>query len=72
MLGWDNSNSQYGVLGTWAAAEAGITVGASYWADVQRHWEEHQNRNGSWSYRTGDPEGSLSMTSAGIPLVMSV
>ena len=67
-VSWDNSNSQYGALGAWAAAEAGLTIPPSYWMDVQRHWESSQLKSGGWSYNLGG-EGSLSMTAAGINML---
>ena len=47
---WDNSNSQYGVLGVWAAAEAGLAVPGIYWTGVQSHWERTQLKTGGWDY----------------------
>lgn len=67
-IGWDNSNSQYGALGVWAAAEAGVSVPVSYWQDVQAHWESCQGKNGGWNYNAGG-EGTLSMTSAGVNML---
>ena len=64
---WDNSNSQYGLLGVWSAAEIGQEVPRNYWLDVQKHWVENQHDNGQWGYRT--PTGGdmrLSMTVAGL------
>ena len=63
--GWDNSNSQYGALGVWAAEDAGLSVPLSYWQDVQTHWESCQAKNGGWDYHEGG-SGTLSMTAAGI------
>jgi hypothetical protein len=63
----DNSNSQYGLLGVWSGAEAGIEVPGSYWAKVQKHWSDCQYASGEWGYgaaRSGD--GRISMTAAGI------
>lgn len=65
---WDNSNSQYGVLGAWAAADAGVAIPASYWEQVQQHWELAQSKDGGWAYNTGDT-GTLSMTSAGVNML---
>lgn len=62
---WDNSNSQYGLLGVWAGAEAGVEVPSSYWSAVGAHWVETQLSDGTWSY-AGDPGGSVSMTAAGL------
>ena len=63
---WDNSNSQYGLLGVWSAAEAGVEVPTPYWRDVEKHWDGCQSLNGQWDYHDGGPSGSLSMTAAGV------
>ena len=62
---WDNSNSQYGLLGVWAGAESDIEVPTSYWAAVDDHWTGCQLEDGQWSY-AGDRGGRISMTAAGI------
>ena len=61
---WDNSNSQYGLLGVWAGAEAGIEVPSVYWNSVQKHWVDCQSPEGGWGYTFGGP--TLSMTLAGV------
>jgi hypothetical protein len=61
---WDNSNSQYGVLGIWSAAEAGMEIPRKYWTDVEKHWTDDQDRDGSWGYNHGG--GSVAMTLAGL------
>jgi hypothetical protein len=67
---WDNSNSQYGALGIWAADEAGASAPPSYWIDVQSHWERTQSKNGAWDYGSaGGPDGTLSMTAAGVNML---
>lgn len=63
---WDNSNSQYGLLGVWSAAEQGFNVPPPYWLTVQRHWEKYQSDDGGWSYIQRDSTGSLTMTCAGV------
>lgn len=69
-ISWDNSNSQYGALGAWAAAEAGVPVSATYWQGVQEHWEQSQSpKTGGWEYRTATGEGVLSMTAAGVNML---
>jgi hypothetical protein len=68
-VGWDNSNSQYGALGCWAAAEAGVPMPLSYWQDVQSHWERVQCKDGGWGYSPGDNTSTLSMTAAGVNML---
>jgi hypothetical protein len=46
----DNSNTQYGVLGMWAAAHAGLPIPARYWLQAASHWRRGQFINGSWGY----------------------
>ncbi|MGC9260868.1 MAG: DUF4159 domain-containing protein [Phycisphaerae bacterium] len=48
---WDNSNSQYGVLGMWAVAHTGIAVPARYWLLAANHWRMSQFINGTWGYK---------------------
>ena len=61
---WDGSNSQYGVLGVWAASEAGVTTSPRYWEDVKRHWVDVQGTDGGWGYHPGN--SSTPMTAAGV------
>jgi hypothetical protein len=63
---WDNSNSQYGLLGVWAGAEVGIEVPLAYWEAVERHWVECELANGQWAYRKNDAQGTFSMTCGGV------
>jgi hypothetical protein len=65
-FGWDNSNSQYGVLGVWSAAEVGREVPNSYWEAVRKHWEQTQSPNGQWDYYDSSRTGTHSMTCAGL------
>lgn len=63
----DNSNSQYGLLGVWSAAEVGFEVSSTYWTMVQRHWTQSQFANGQWAYYPlPGLEGTHSMTCAGL------
>jgi hypothetical protein len=63
---WDNSNSQYGLLGVWSGAEVGIQVPADFWRDVRAHWSKYQLSDGQWPYRADQNDPSRSMTLAGI------
>ncbi len=47
---WDNSNTQYGVLGAWAVEHAGIRFPAAYWRLAAEHWRRTQFANGGWAY----------------------
>jgi hypothetical protein len=67
---WDNSNSQYGALGVWAAIEAGVTVSNSYWLAVQKHWLNCQLPDGEWAYGGYGDMGRMSMTVAGITTLL--
>jgi hypothetical protein len=62
---YDNSNSQYGLLGVWSGAQAGVAVPDSYWQDVNKHWVWCAHKDGQWGYRAGTPP-YLSMTLAGV------
>jgi hypothetical protein len=61
----DNSNSQYGVLGVWAGAQADEEVPREYWQKVLTHWKGCQSPDGGWSYR-GNRGPSATMTTAGL------
>src|SRR6185312_13169717 len=63
---WDNSNSQYGLLGAWAGAELAVEVRSQYWRDVEKHWTATQLKDGQWPYSTYEPHFSLAMTCGGI------
>ena len=65
---WDNSNSQYGLLGVWSAAEVGFEVPQKYWQMVQQHWTSCQLPNGQWAYHGFEHRmsGTLAMTCGGL------
>jgi hypothetical protein len=69
-LPWDNSNSQYGLLGVWAGAEVGVEVSDKYWQAVDHHWKTTQQPNGQWQYSTYSPVASLAMTCGGLASLM--
>ncbi|MCD6303474.1 MAG: DUF4159 domain-containing protein [Planctomycetes bacterium] len=62
----DHSNSQYGVLGVWAAAQLDEEVPRQYWYVVLKHWIESMNSDGGWSYRPGQGGSTPTMTTAGL------
>jgi len=62
--GFDNSNTQYALLGLHAAQEAGVKIPDAFWERCKQHWVTHQGGGGSWGY-TG-PSSSRSMTVAGV------
>ena len=47
---WDNSCTQYGVLGVWAAARAGFEVPDKFWQTMSKHFRTCQNADGGWGY----------------------
>lgn len=63
----DYSNSQYGVLGVWAAADAGLEVPPAYWRSVEAAWLRGQQNDGGWGYRPNQSTASYaSMTAAAV------
>jgi len=63
----DNSNSQFAVLGLWAAAQRGVKVPNNLWRRIERHWLDCQNPDGGWNYRKDSSSESYgSMTAAGM------
>jgi hypothetical protein len=63
---WDNSNSQFAMLGVLAAVEAGIEIPDWYWKDIEYHWLRWQMQDGGWGYRAASPASTLAMTCAGV------
>jgi len=52
----DHSCSQFGVLGMWAGANAGMEIPEGYWRIVEQHWLEKQGRSGGWGYVGRPPD----------------
>jgi len=65
MSSGDNSNSQYGVLGVWAAAQVDEEVPRQYWYMILKHWVECIAADGGWGYRPGNAS-TATMTTAGL------
>ena len=61
---WDNSCTQYGVLGVWAAARAGHDPGDKFWTSLSKHFRDTQRPDGGWSYTTGG--STPAMATAGL------
>jgi len=62
--GFDNSNTQYAILGLHAAQEAGVKIQPEFWERCRRHWVSTESEVGSWGYTTSG--ASRSMTVAGV------
>ena len=64
--GYDNSLTQYGLLGLWEAAKRNQEVPKKYWQRIEDHYLRTQLVEGGWNYRPqfGDARGS--MTAAGL------
>jgi hypothetical protein len=62
---WDNSATQYGVLGIWAATRAGYDPGDRFWTSLSKHFRKCQKDDGGWSY-TGPEPSSANMATAGL------
>jgi len=67
---WDNSVTQYGVLGVWAARRAGMDPGTEFWNRMSKHFLNVQNPDGGWGYRTGG--SSANMATAGLATMFLV
>jgi hypothetical protein len=62
---WDNSCTQYGVLGVWAAARAGFDPGDKFWTTLSRHFRSCQSPDGGWGY-IGPGASTPNMATAGL------
>lgn len=62
---WDNSVTQYGVLGIWAACRGGFDPGEAFWRDRAAHVLKHQNPDGGWGYTAGSGS-TANMATAGL------
>jgi hypothetical protein len=63
---WDNSCTQYGVLGIWAAARAGFDPGDKFWTNMSKHFRSCQIADGSWTYTGGGGASTPNMATAGL------
>lgn len=67
----DPSNSQFALLGLYAAQEAGAKIDPEVWRRAGAYWRKRQNRDGSWHYSSSD-FASGSMTCAGVGALVIV
>lgn len=62
---YDNSNTQYALLGLKACAEADIEIPQDTWADAEKHLLRTQSGDGGWTYTLGGYSYG-SMTAGGL------
>jgi hypothetical protein len=68
----DNSCSQFGILGIWAAAQTGATIPDDDWRLIDLAWRHNQYDDGGWAYKSGahavnvQDQETAAMTAAGI------
>jgi hypothetical protein len=62
---FDNFDTQVGLLGVCAGAEAGIEVPDWYWHKVEDHWLAYEMANGQWYFADFDYEPTVGMSFAG-------
>lgn len=63
---WDNSCTQYGVLGIWAATRAGMDPGDKFWTTLSKHFRSCQAADGGWSYIGPEGGSNPNMATAGL------
>ncbi len=61
----DNSNTQFAVLGVWAARRHGVPIDRSV-ALISARFRKSQNSDGSWGYNVDSTKNRDSMTCAGL------
>jgi hypothetical protein len=67
--GGDNSNTQYALLGLYAAKTAGVEIPKAFWEAILEYYTRTQkgdNTRGWWSYVTGAGGASFTMTVGGV------
>ncbi len=63
----DHSNSQYGLLGVWAAALRNEEIPKQYWDITLKFWLGRQNGDGGWGYSSlSRKDSEISMALAGL------
>lgn len=64
--GYDNSLTQYGLLGLWEAAKRNHEIPKPIWKRIEDHYLRTQLADGGWNYRPQFGEARGSMTAAGL------
>ncbi|MFC1587754.1 hypothetical protein ACFL54_05535 [Planctomycetota bacterium] len=64
---YDHSNSQYAVLGLYAAARCGVYIQYKHWQAILNHWLETQEKKGEEIIRVPQP-GEKQKSSVAIPV----
>jgi len=64
-INYDNSNTQYALLGLKACAEANLEIPEKSWADAEKHFLRTQLSDGGWMY-SGGGSSYGSMTAGGL------
>ncbi len=65
--GWqDLSNTQYAVMGLWAADQAGVKVPKGIWSPVAHGLMRYQESDGGFAYRQEGGDSTGSMTTAAV------
>ncbi|MFL5342772.1 MAG: VWA domain-containing protein, partial [Gemmataceae bacterium] len=66
---WDNSCSQFAVLGLHSAAQAGIKIPRESWERVEKHFRGVQDASGGWGYDSGGGYGSMTCSGLASSLI---
>ena len=65
-LTWDNSNSQYAMLGLYAGRQAGATMKDADWREILDFYKATQAKSNGWYYSEQQTMPTLTMTVAGV------
>jgi hypothetical protein len=65
VVGGDNSNSQFAMLGLQAASQSRVEIPKNVWQRSQVYWSQTQGNEGGWGYLPG-AGATGSMTTAGV------
>lgn len=68
---WDNSVTQYGVLGMWAGMRAGHQPSPAFWRTMAKHFQSCQHETGGWGYQNGHG-ATANMATAGLATMFLV